>query len=880
MADGSIRISTKLDTSTLKQQIKELERELDKVRKEQAKADAKAEQIRASYDAEREIDSQFPEQFSHKDIIDERESKALGQIAAEQEELNRKEQEYVSRLAEANAKLAEQERIMSAVKQMDDAVKTDSATAKLKNQADYNSALDATVAKMQAMELAAERIAAQTGLTKEQILNANPAYQKLSDTMGILKARASDFGDEARAAGTKTKVAMTQAEKSTKRVGDATRRGIAGFGRMQLAMMGIMFAMRAISAATQEYMAVNTQLEGQINTLKALWGQVLGPVIEWVINLLIQAISYVNAFIYALSGINLVAKANEAALKKQAKASSGGGKGGGNQTASFDEQTKLTNTSGGAGGTGGAVATLPDGTTIDMSFLDPLKEALKKFYEDIKPLLTTLKALGKWILDNILIPLADWVANSVLPAFLNILGAAALVLNDALWKLQPIALWIWENFLEPIASWTGGVIVDVLNAIGNWIREHKETLSTVVAIAIALGAALVVIPKVLGLVSTAFSVLSAAISSPITWLIALIALFVTLYDECEGFRKGMNEAWEGVKGIFKGAVDFIKALFKGDWAGMDEAWEKIKTSGKDLLTGLWEGLKAGWEWIKEKLVNLWKKISTAFCEFFGIHSPSTLFLQYGEYMIQGLINGIKAVISSVVETCKGVWTKIQGVFSSVGGWFKDKFSNAGSSIASAFTGALSKIKNACNTIWTAIKGVFSSVTTWFKDTFTAAWTAVKNVFSTGGKIFSGIKEGISSTFKTIVNGLIAGINKIIATPFNAINKMLNTIRSTSVLGIQPFKNLWSYNPLSVPKIPKLARGGIVNRPGQGVPAIIGEAGREAVLPLDNYTEWMDILADKINGSGTITIPIYMDGKKIYTYMVDIGKRKAFAANGG
>ena len=107
--------------------------------------------------------------------------------------------------------------------------------------------------------------------------------------------------------------------------------------------------------------------------------------------------------------------------------------------------------------------------------------------------------------------------------------------------------------------------------------------------------------------------------------------------------------------------------------------------------------------------------------------------------------------------------------------------------------------------------------------------------------------------------------------------MLNTIRDLSFLGISPFKNLWSYNPLSVPQIPKLAVGGIVNRPGRGVPAIIGEAGAEAVLPLENNTEWMDILAEKIGGN--VTIPIYMDGKKIATYVVDIQKKKAFAMNG-
>ena len=199
-------------------------------------------------------------------------------------------------------------------------------------------------------------------------------------------------------------------------------------------------------------------------------------------------------------------------------------------------------------------------------------------------------------------------------------------------------------------------------------------------------------------------------------------------------------------------------------------------------------------------------------------------------------------------------------------------------LVDGITGAIDKVKQACTDIWNAIKEKFAPVGMWFKEKFTDAWNKVKEVFTTGGKIFDGIKDGIADTFKTIVNRLIDGINTIIPIPFNRINSLLNTIRGIEVLGITPFSGMWSYNPLSVPKIPKLALGGIVNRPGRGVPAIIGEAGAEAVLPLENNTEWMDILADKIGG-GTITIPITLDGKKIATYVVDIQKKKAFAVNG-
>lgn len=828
MADGSIRIETKLDTTRLKREISDLNKELNKVRNEQAKVDAQADKAAATYAEEKEFDAQFPAEMSHREEIDERASKALDAIITKQEELNEKEKAYVNLLDEAKAKLTEMEAISDASKQVDKAMKTDSSLAKIKSQEDYNSLLDVTAAKMRAIEDAAEQVAVTTGLTKEQILEANPAYQKLSDTMGMLTTKADEFGNKAKSAGKKASSGLKPAKKEANGFGTAINKGIKKLGRMALAVFGIRGAYRAVSMAVTEYLSTNEELAAQVEAIKSGFAQVLGPAIEWVVNLLLKAISAVNAFVTALTGINFVAKANEAALKKQAKAASQG-----NSTAGFDEQTKLSDS--GTGSSGGATATLPDGSNIDLSFLDPLMEAIKKFKDDIAPLIKTVGDLFKWLWQEVLVPLGDWALNGVLPGFLNILGGAFLVLNDALVTLQPIAKWIWDNVLQPIAEWTGGVIVDVLNAIGDWIHKHHETLGKVLAVVGAIAAVLVGVPVIISAITTVLGF----IFNPITLIVAavagLIALFVTMYDECEGFRAGMDQVWQGIKDIFFAGVDFVRALFQGDWAGMDAAWARIKEAGVSLWQGLVEGLKAGWDWCAEKVAAIWNNVVEWFKDIFGIHSPSTVFAEFGGYMMEGLVNGIK--------------------------------------------NAISKVTNACQQILSAIKGVFSSVGSWFKTTFTNAWTAVKNVFSSGGKIFSGIKDGIASTFKTIVNGLITGINKVIAVPFNSINGMLNTIRGITILGVSPFKSLWSYNPLSVPQIPKLALGGIVNRPGRGVPAIIGEAGKEAVLPLENHTEWMDILADKIGG-GTVTIPIYLDGKKIYTYMVDIGKRKAFAANGG
>lgn len=126
-----------------------------------------------------------------------------------------------------------------------------------------------------------------------------------------------------------------------------------------------------------------------------------------------------------------------------------------------------------------------------------------------------------------------------------------------------------------------------------------------------------------------------------------------------------------------------------------------------------------------------------------------------------------------------------------------------------FSGLWEKVSSGAVAAWDGIKSAFKSVPEWFQSKFRDAWQKVKDVFSTGGRIWSGIKEGIESTFRTVVNAIIRGMNTIIAVPFNRINFMLNTIRNAHFLGISPFQNLWGVNPLPVPQIPMLARGAVI-----------------------------------------------------------------------
>lgn len=188
-----------------------------------------------------------------------------------------------------------------------------------------------------------------------------------------------------------------------------------------------------------------------------------------------------------------------------------------------------------------------------------------------------------------------------------------------------------------------------------------------------------------------------------------------------------------------------------------------------------------------------------------------------------LIAAIAAVVVWIVAKWTSIKEWISKTISSIDAAFEQFLANVEEGVAAAvdwviekwtavkdwFSGLWEKVSSGAVAAWDGIKSAFKSVPEWFQSKFRDAWQKVKDVFSTGGRIWSGIKEGIESTFRTVVNAIIRGMNTIIAVPFNKINSMLNAIRNASFLGISPFQNMWGVNPLPVPQIPMLARGAVI-----------------------------------------------------------------------
>ncbi len=235
--------------------------------------------------------------------------------------------------------------------------------------------------------------------------------------------------------------------------------------------------------------------------------------------------------------------------------------------------------------------------------------------------------------------------------------------------------------------------------------------------------------------------------------------------------------------------------------------EKTEECGGNVVLGILKGIVEGLigigEWIYNNMVY---PLIEAFCNALGIHSPSTVFAEFGQNIIQGLFNGIQSLVEMITQIWNGIKETATTIFNAIKDFIVNIWNGIVTTISNVWNTIVTKVTEGVSGAWNAITSVFGGIANWFGNVFRGAWEAVKNVFSAGGRIFDGIKDGILNGLKTIVNAIINGINKVIAIPFNGINTALRAIRSVNIMGLQPFS--W-VSTIGVPQIPTLAKGGVL-----------------------------------------------------------------------
>lgn len=170
---------------------------------------------------------------------------------------------------------------------------------------------------------------------------------------------------------------------------------------------------------------------------------------------------------------------------------------------------------------------------------------------------------------------------------------------------------------------------------------------------------------------------------------ALVAAFLWLWNNCEGFRNFWIGLWDSILAAVGPVLDSIVQWFKDAWAWIVNIWNQAKP----FFLAIWESIKL-----------IFSVVVSWFSQQF-----------------QAAWNAIKNIWSGVTGFFGGIWTGIKNIFSSVSSWFGNIFSSAVSAVQSAWNSITGFFRG----IWSGIQSVFGSVSSWFGDVFGAAMDAVK-----------------------------------------------------------------------------------------------------------------------------------------------------------
>lgn len=335
-------------------------------------------------------------------------------------------------------------------------------------------------------------------------------------------------------------------------------------------------------------------------------------------------------------------------------------------------------------------------------------------------------------------PLLENVVN---PAMQKLSG----LVDKASTGFQDLQKWVSEN--KTLLSVLGGVIGAV--AVG---METFAIKTKIAAIASEMHKAAALKEKlaVLGLNG-------AMLTSPVTWIVAgivaLIAVFVILWNKCEGFRNFWINLWDKIKTAFAPVIEFVKSSFEsfkeklqtGIVPALQDLWAAIKEKVLPVLSLIWDYvqiyIQPAFEWLKTGLGNIKIVFQTIFTVIKTIVSTA---FENIKTVITTVWNNIKIVISTVLDVIKniiklatsiikgdwkGAWEAIKGIFSSIWNGIKGIVSNVWNAIKSIFSNNLNAIKSSVSTVFNGVKAVIQNTINGAKNIVKSGLDAIKNFFS-------------------------------------------------------------------------------------------------------------------------------------------------------
>lgn len=295
----------------------------------------------------------------------------------------------------------------------------------------------------------------------------------------------------------------------------------------------------------------------------------------------------------------------------------------------------------------------------------------------------------------------------------------------------------------------------------------------------------------------------AVLTSPITLVIAaiaaLIAIGVLLYQNWDTVVEFAKTAWQGLCDFISGICQAIGDFFSGLWTKLQEIFEPIG------------------QWFSEKFQEGWDGIVNIF---------SNLGSWFGDRWAD-VTNALAEVGSWLGNKFQQGWDAISNTFSKLGSWFGDRWNDSKNALAEANTWLGEKFQSGRD----KVNSAFEKIGSWFGD----RWNDIQ----------SALKE-IPNWFKNLFNDAMENAKSIVKSGIDKLRSFFNFDWSLPRIKLPHFNISGSFS-LNPPRIPSFsvdwyARGGVFNSPSI---IGVGEAGQEAVMPLERNTGWISILAQKL-----------------------------------
>lgn len=516
----------------------------------------------------------------------------------------------------------------------------------------------------------------------------------------------------------------------------------------------------AMASATQRTIPLMTALNNLSATMFNVFGPAIGTISTYLaafIEVLTDAIGWVGAFFGLLgsdtdgmnSEMEALGNTSSGALTnvktgldnatKGANAATKALKEMKRQTMGFDElnvvsSNKDSASGGGGASIGGGSVSVPnvDVGTFSGFDIEKFKGDLEEAKGKIQAVLTLVGITGTALL--------GWKLASALPEGIasitknmgKICGVATIVAGALLLLDGYTDAWVngidWENFTEILAG-IGLIVGGIAMAFGPFAASIGLIAGGIAALVIGIkdlvengysmeAVIMVAVGAIAVLIGVVWALNAAMLANPLTWIVAaimaVVAVIVILWNECDWFREAIIGAWEWIKKAFKAVVDWITNAFNNIVKFFKENWQALLLLLANPFAGAFKLIYDNCEGFRKIVDN----VCTAIKNFFA-----------------------------------NLWKNIKNIFSSVGSWFKNTFNSAVTGIKNVFSG----IGSFFSGIWEKIKSIFSSVGSAIGGAITnTVKTAINGVLSTAVKIINGFIKAINIAIKVI--NAIPGVN--------------------------------------------------------------------------------------------------------------------------